>query len=403
MREAFLKSKVSKNANFLEERKMKIKRAAGIVLAALVALPLFAGGGAGKDGAASKNLRLGVLAPLTGTNAEYGKGFQVGMQMAVDRINAAGGVNGYTLELVIRDSKGDPKESSDLCRQFADDEQIYAILGDFTSSACMANAPIVDEAGIVQLSPTASNPSYASMSPYCFSIMGRQDSEAPFYARYLYREKIRNVGAIYINSDWGTSSFENFSAEAKKIGLNIPVAVNYVQDERDFSSLITRLRSNPSIEMVIIMDQGAVPQVINQIRGAGWNIPICTLGPGTSQQLLDLSGRNAENLLVSTPFFFDESDPLQVDWKKEFVAKAGFEPTVHPVCAYDSVYLIAEAVKACGSGPVTRKAIRDNLEKVSLVGITGPIKFNPDGDITREYMMCGAKNGKWVIVAGFEG
>jgi branched-chain amino acid transport system substrate-binding protein len=380
-----------------------MKRAIVVILAVFLALPLFAGGGAGKSGEASKNIRLGVLAPLTGTNAEYGKGFQVGMQMAVDRINAAGGVNGYTLELVIRDSKGDPKESSDLCRQFADDENIYAILGDFTSSACMANAPIVDEAGIVQLSPTASNPTYASMSPYCFSVMGRQDSEAPFYARYLYnREKIRNVGAIYINSDWGTSSFENFSAEAGRIGLNIPVAVNYVQDERDFSSLITRLRSNPSVEMVIIMDQGAVPQIINQIRGSGWDIPICTLGPGTSQQLLDLSGRNAENMLVSTPFFFDENDSRQMNWKNEFVSKAGFEPTVHPVLAYDSVDLIAEAVKACGSGPVTRKAIRDNLQVVSMVGITGPIKFNPDGDVTREYMICGAKNGKWVIIAGFE-
>jgi branched-chain amino acid transport system substrate-binding protein len=216
-----------------------MKRVIGIVLTAFLALPLFAGGGADKGGPASKTIRLGVLAPLTGTNAEYGKGFQVGMQMAVDRINAAGGVNGYTLELIIRDSKGDPKESSDLCRQFADNDEIYAILGDFTSSACMANAPIVDEAGIVQLSPTASNPTYASMSPYCFSIMGRQDSEAPFYARYLYnREKIKNTGAIYINSDWGTSSFDNFSAEARKIGLNIPVAVTTYRMNGTFHPLL---------------------------------------------------------------------------------------------------------------------------------------------------------------------
>jgi branched-chain amino acid transport system substrate-binding protein len=151
----------------------------------ILAAALFAGGGAETKGssAGAKVLKFGVLAPLTGTNAEYGKGFQVGMQMRVDRLNAAGGVNGYTFELVIRDSKGDAKESSDLARQFADDDEIYAILGDFTSGACMANAPIVDEAGIVQLSPTASNPAYASMSPYCFSIMGRQDSEAPMYAR----------------------------------------------------------------------------------------------------------------------------------------------------------------------------------------------------------------------------
>jgi branched-chain amino acid transport system substrate-binding protein len=376
-----------------------------MLVCGILAAVLFAGGGREATGssAGEKVLKLGVLAPLTGTNAEYGKGFQVGMQMRVDRLNAAGGVNGYTFELVIRDSKGDAKESSDLARQFADDPEIYAILGDFTSGACMANAPIVDEAGIVQLSPSASNPAYASLSPYCFSIMGRQDSEAPFYARYLYNKAgIKSVGIVYINSDWGKSSFDNFSAEANRVGLKMPVVVNYVQDEKDFSSLITRLRSDRTIEMVLIMDQGAVPQVVNQIRGSGWDIPLATLGPGTSQQLLDLAGRNAENMLVSTPFFFDEGSTEQMNWKREFVSKAGFEPTVHPVLAYDTVTLIAEAVKLCGSEKVTRKAIRDNLEKISIVGITGPIKFNPEGDVTRQYMMCQAQNGKWVIVAGFE-
>jgi branched-chain amino acid transport system substrate-binding protein len=374
-----------------------------LLLGAACGAFLFAGGGKQAAPAASKTLKFGVLAPLTGTNAEYGKGFQVGMQMAVDKINAAGGVNGYTFELVIRDSKGDAKESSDLARQFADDDSIYAILGDFTSGCCMANAPIVDEAGIIQLSPTASNPGYAGMSPYCFSIMGRQDGEAPFYARYLYnQEGIKSVGAIYINSDWGKSSFDNFKAEADKIGLKIPAVVNYVQDEKDFSSLITRLRSTQGIEMVIIMDQGAVPLVVNQIRGAGWNIPLATLGPGTSQQLLDLTGKNAEKMLVSTPFFFDEKSAEQMAWKNEFVSKAGFEPTVHPICAYDCVLLMADAVKACGTAPITRQALRDNLAKSQIVGVTGPIKFNPDGDIFREYMICDAQNSKWVVKQGFE-
>jgi branched-chain amino acid transport system substrate-binding protein len=384
---------------------MNNKRITAILLCG--ALVLFAGCNSGKKDSASqkqKVMKLGVLAPLTGTNAEYGKGFQVGMQMAVDRINAAGGANGYLFELVIRDSKGDQKESSDLARQFADDEEIYAILGDFTSGCCMANAPIVDEAGIVQLSPTASNPDYAGLSPYCFGIMGRQDGEAPFYAKYILSKYLglKSVGVIYINSDWGQSCFVNFKAEADRIGLNIAVAVNYVQDEKDFSSLITRLRSTPNIEAVCIMDQGGVPLIINQIRGAGWDIPITTLGPGTSQQILDLCGKNAEGLLLTSPFFFNEDDTELMAWKNEFVSKAGFEPTIHPPCAFDTVNLIAEAVRACGGNPVTRKAIRDSLATVQWNGVTGPIKFNPTGDITRQYMICGVENGKYVVKEGFE-
>ncbi|GHV44502.1 ABC transporter substrate-binding protein [Spirochaetia bacterium] len=382
---------------------MRLKKLTILLVCAIVAQMAWAGG-AKQSSSSSKVLKLGVLAPLTGTNAEYGKGFQVGMQMAVDKINAGGGVNGYTFELVIRDSKGDQKESSDLARQFADNDEIYAILGDFTSGACMANAPIVDEAGIVQLSPTASNPNYAALSPYCFGIMGRQDGEAPFYARYILQKYmgLKSVGVIYINSDWGQSCYDNFKLEADRIGLNIAVTVNYVQDERDFSSLITRMRSTANVEAVCIMDQGAVPLIINQIRGAGWDVPITTLGPGTSEQLINLSGKNAEGLLLTSPFFFDEKDAALTKWKDEFVAKAGFQPTIHPACAYDTVDLIAAAVKACGSNPVTRKAIRDNLEKVELNGVTGPIKFNKDGDITRRYMICGVENGKYVVKAGFD-
>lgn len=351
----------------------------------------------------SSVIKLGVLAPLTGTNAEYGKGFEVGMQMAVDKINAEGGVNGYSLELVVRDSKGDQKESSDLARQFADDPSIYAILGDFTSGCCMANAPIVDAAGLVQLSPTASNPDYAGMSDYAFSIMGRQDGEAPFFAKYIIQKYLglNKVGVIYINSDWGASSYSNFKAEADRIGLDIVSSVNYVQDEKDFSSLITRLRAADP-EVVLILDQGAVPQIINQIRGAGWGVQLATLGPGTSEQLIDLAGKNAEGLVLSTPFFFDEDDADLMAWRNEFVERAGFEPTIHPVCAYDTVYLIEAAISAIGDGKVTRQSIRDNLAKVSINGVSGPLKFNPTGDLTREYMICAVEDGKYVVKAGFD-
>lgn len=380
-----------------------MKKFIAIALCAITLLGILAGCSGNNTSKSNNVIKIGVLAPLTGTNAEYGKGFEIGTQMAVDRINAAGGINGRTLELIIKDSKGDQKESSDLARMFADDEEIMAIIGDFASGACMANAPIVDAAQIVQLSPTASNPDYAAMSPFCFSIMGRQDGEAPFYAKYILNKYmgVKKLGVIYINSDWGKSCFDNFKKQCDVDGLEIVEAVNYVQDEKDFSSLITKLKAaNP--EVICIMDQGAVPQVINQIRGSGWtDIPLTTLGPGTSQQLLDLAGANAEGLLLTSPFFFDADNAELNKWKDEFVSKAGFEPTIHPVCAYDCVYLLAEAIEACGND-VTRVNIRDNLQKVELEGVSGPIKFNESGDITRQYLICGVENGQYVVKEGFD-
>ncbi len=347
-------------------------------------------------------IKLGVLGPLTGTNAEYGVGFQIGTQMAADEINAAGGVNGYKLILDVNDSKGDQKESSDLVRQLCDDKDTMAIIGDFTSGCCMANAPIVDDAGIVQLSPTASNPKYAGMSDYCFSIMGRQDGEAPFFAKYICKKYLGldNVALIYINSDWGVSAVDNFKKGAVDAGLDIVAEVNYVQDEKDFSSLITKLKAaNP--QAVVILDQGAVAQVINQIRSSGWDVQIATLGPGTSEQLIGLTGDNSEGLVLSTPFFFDPEDAELTKWKEEFFAKSKFNPTVHPACAYDCVYLIKEAIELCGDD-ITRENIKNNLKTNTYTGLTGPIKFNVDGDITRAYLICAVENGQYVVKEGFD-
>jgi len=370
---------------------------ASIVLGSLMLVSAFSGCSNTNDAKDSKvpTYKIGVLAPITGTNAEYGKGFQVASQMAADEINAKGKMK---IVLDVKDSKADTKESADLARQFGDDKNTLAIVGDFTSSCCMANAPIVDEAGIVQLSPTASSPQYAAMSKYCFSIMGRQDGEAPFFSTYLLKKyaKAKNIAVIWINSDWGKSAFENFSKQAQKDGLNIVANANYTADEVDYSSAISKLRAAKP-DHLVIMDQGAVPAIINQIVAANWkDVKITALGPGTSPQILNLAGKNAEGLLLSTPFMITPEDKKASKWADEFTKKAGFAPTVHPACAYDCIYLLAAAIEKSGD-KVTRDSVRDNLQNLeNFVGITGPIKFNKDGDITRKYLIAGIKDGKYV-------
>lgn len=381
-----------------------MKRLFAIILSATLAVSTFTACSTSTSTKKSeKTITFGVMAPLTGTNAEYGKGFQAATQMAADEINAKGGVNGYKINLVVKDSKGDPKETADIARQFGDDEKIMGIVGDFSSSCSMAAAPIVDDAGIVLLSPTASNPSYASMSKYAFSIMGRQDGEAPFVSTYVMKKylKAKNVGVIWINNDWGKAAHDIFVKKAAEDGINVVSDVNYVADEKDFSSAIAKLRvSNP--DTVLIMDQGAVPTIINQIVQAGWKgVQLSTLGPGTSQQILDLCGKNAEDLVTSTPFCFDPNDANSVAWEKRFKEKTGFSPTVHPACSYDCLYMLAEAVKNSGD-KVTRDSIRDQLEKLNYNGFTGPIKFNKDGDITRKYLIVQVKDGKFVRQTDFD-
>ena len=123
-------------------------------------------------------IKLGGLAPLTGNYAEYGKGFQIGWQMAIDEINA-GGANGYMLEIDVKDTQGDTVAPPPWLPLSLRMMKLLAILGDFTSGACKANASIVDRYGIVQLSPTASAPDYAAMSPSAFPLWAGRTAKLP--------------------------------------------------------------------------------------------------------------------------------------------------------------------------------------------------------------------------------
>ena len=354
--------------------------------------------------AMAETIKLGGLAPLTGNYAEYGKGFEIGWQMALDDIAAAGGIaGGYELTIDVKDSQGDAVTSSTLATDFAEDDEIYAILGDFTSGACKANAEIVDRYGLVQLSPTASASDYAAMSDYCFSIMGRQDSEAPFLAKYVLKKYlgVTNVAVVRVDSDWGQSCFDNFKKQADIEGL-VVTEEKYKSDEVDFSSIITKVKaSNPDV--LVVMDQGIpVASIFNAADAAGWEIQHVALGPGTSEQVVGQL-TDPQNIIVTSPFFFDPNNEELTAWKDRFVELAGFEPTVHPACAYDTMMLIKAAIEKIGDGEVTRESIRDALAGIEIEGITGRIKFEEQGDITRDYMICGTdEEGKWVVLEGFD-
>ena len=128
--------------------------------------------------AADDTIHIALTTPITGDYAEYGRNFERSVTMGMDFINAQGGVLGKKLILSVGDSKGDPKESATLAMKWTSDPTIVAQIGDFTSTCCMAGQPIYDQAGMIQLSPTASHPDFAPGSKWSFGIVGTQKAKA---------------------------------------------------------------------------------------------------------------------------------------------------------------------------------------------------------------------------------
>ena len=348
-------------------------------------------------------IRIGVAAPITGNSAEYGKGFQVATQMAAEVVNAAGGVKGRPIEMVVKDSKGDAKESADVARIFCEEEDIVAVIGDFSSSSCMASAPIYQEKGLVQISPSASHPDFAKMGDYMFGVVGRQDVEGPFRAKYLANKYIgaESVGVIFMNNDWGVVTSENFKQACEESGVTVTATESFIEGEKDFNAVISKVRQTDPDALCLITQYNEAAIISKQVKQAGWDVQIMGAGAMYSDQLIQLGGADVEGLIAESPFIIEESDPKAMEFAREFEKRAGFKPNIQAASAYDTALLVADAIGRAEE--VSRSAVRDALAATdNFMGITGPITFTEDGDVHRKYRVMAIQDGKWVALTGYD-
>lgn len=348
-------------------------------------------------------IRIGVAAPITGNSAEYGKGFQVATQMAAEVVNAAGGVKGRPIEMVVKDSKGDAKESADVARIFCEEEDIVAVIGDFSSSSCMASAPIYQEKGLVQISPSASHPDFAKMGDYMFGVVGRQDDEGPFMAKYMAKKYIgaESVGVIFMNNDWGVVTSENFKQACEESGVAVTATESFIEGEKDFNAVISKVRQTDPDALCLITQYNEAAIISKQVKQAGWDVQIMGAGAMYSDQLIQLGGADVEGLIAESPFIIEESDPKAMEFAEEFEKRAGFKPNIQAASAYDTALLVADAIGRAEE--VSRSAVRDALAATdNFMGITGPITFTEDGDVHRKYRVMAIQDGKWVALTGYD-
>lgn len=353
---------------------------------------------AGSASLAGDSIRIGLSAPITGNYAEFGENFRYSAAMATKRINALGGILGKKVELVIMDSKGDPKEAALIAQKLVEDPTVVAEVGDFTSTCCMAAAPIYERAGLVQISPTSSHPDFAPSGEYMFGIIGTQAAEGPFNVKYTGMEYlgVKKVGVVYINNDWGQVSMQEFVNAAGREGLEISAVELFMEAERDYVAVLNKIRQSNPDGIFIVAHYNEAAAICRQIRKMGWNIKKFSPSSIFSAKMIELGGASVEGIAANTIFALEDPDPKVQEFIKEFRSVANRDPNMHAACAYDSFNMVFEAIKKAGS--FDRKAIRDALAATKdFDGVTGKLTFTEVGDISRKYMIMVIEDGKWVV------
>lgn len=360
-----------------------------VVFLSLLVIPLSFGPARGAE-----PIYIGLMAPMSGDYAEYGMFFREGIGLAVEEINKAGGIQRRPIELIVGDSKADPKEAVLVAQKFVVNPKMLAAIGDFTSSCAMAAAPVYEEAKMVEFSPTSSHPDFTKKGRFMFRNTPTQEYEAPFLARWAVKDLgKKKVATIYIQNDWGLSTNKYFVETAKSLGGEVVASEAFLPGEKDFNAVLTKIKNkNPELLYLGAM-YAETALITTQMKKMRFQPIIMGCTAVYSPKLIELAGDAVEGLLANALFFPEFDRPEVKRFHRAFVEKYKKEPNSFAAIAYDAMNVLANAITIAGPD---REKIRDALAATkNFPGATGAATF-VGGDVVKEYGKIMVKNGKWI-------
>jgi branched-chain amino acid transport system substrate-binding protein len=365
-----------------------------LVLAVAMIAGLFSACGDSKDndGSDSAKLIIGGIGPLTGDYANYGTSVNNGAKLAVDEINAAGGVNGFTFELNFQDSKGDP-DSAVAAYGMLMDAGMNVSLGTVLSGEMASVAAAGVEDGILMLSPSASAKDSIGSNNAAFRVCFNDPQQGTVSADFISTHKLATKVAVFYQSDLDYSNglYETFEAECKAKGIEITTVETFTNTTNtDFSSQINKIKSSGA-EMVFIPIYAAEASTfLTQAYGKldGMTFFGCDGLDGILTKVSD--AKYAENVMMLTPFSADDTSENVKSFVSAYKAAYNSTPDQFAADGYDAVYAIAEALKSAGATPDNYKDDDFNskmvaaMTKITVNGVTGSMTWSADGETQKE-------------------
>ena len=337
-------------------------------------------------GTAYADILIGVGAPITGPNASFGAQIQKGAEQAVADINAAGGINGEQLKIVLGDDVSDPKQGVSVANKFAADG-VKFVIGHFNSSVSIPAAEVYAENGILQISPGSTNPTYTERGLWnTFRTCGRDDQQGGVAGAYIAANfKDAKVAVLHDKTTYGQGLADETKKAMNAAGITEALYEGVTVGDKDFSALIAKMKE-AGITLVYwgglhtefgLIERQAADQGLKATFMSGDGI--------VSNELASIAGDAVDGTLMTFA-----PDPRKNPAAKELVEKfraAGFEPEAYTLYSYAGVQVIADAAKAAGSiDPTTvAEAIKTKGPFKTAIGELG---FDSKGDITRpDYVM----------------
>ncbi len=337
-----------------------------------------------------------AIGPMTGSHALFGEQLRQGTEMAVANINAAGGILGRKLRLIVEDDACDPKQAVAAANK-AVGEGASLIAGHFCSGSSIPASKVYTEEGIIQISPASTNPKLTDEGgDNIFRVCGRDDQQGAVMADYMAENfKDKKIAIIHDKTAYGKGLADEVRKQLGKYGIKEALYDAYTIGERDYSALVSKLKEN-SIEVIQIGGYHTeIGLIARQAHEQGYN-PILMVGDTVAtREYWDIAGPAAEGTLMTF-----SPDPRKNPDSKSLVEqfrKSGHEPESYTLYSYTTVQVWAQAVERAGSADMNKviAALRDGEFNTAL----GTISFDDNGDISApSYVVYEWKDGDYDYV-----
>ncbi|TAM53294.1 MAG: ABC transporter substrate-binding protein [Burkholderiaceae bacterium] len=374
----------------------------------LLALALAAGFGAS---AYAADIKLGVAEALSGGAAQYGISIRNGFQLAADEINAAGGVDGDKLQLVIEDEQGKKEEAINVFKKLIFQDKVLMVFGPTLSNSAQAADPIAQSAKTVAFGTSNTADGITSIGDYVFRNSVTEADVLPETLRVAIKHAhIKKVAVMYGNDDVFTKSgYDNFKKALADLKIPVTTTETFAKGDVDFKAQLTKIKAThpDAIVLSALLAEGA--PIMVQARQLGITVPFIGGNGMNSTKVFTLAKGASDGLYVGSPWSASNDSPENTSFIKAYQAKFNTSPDQFAAQSFDGLHILAQAlkqVKLTGNLAADRSALRDALPNAKWTGATGAFQFHravdkdgkPAGyDAQQKAIVSVTKDGKFVI------
>lgn len=331
---------------------------------------------------AQTSVTIGAIEILTGPNNKYGLAIKNGFDLALDEVNKAGGVLGAPLAIAYEDSAGNKDQALNAARQLIGGRKVPLILGPTLSNEMFAVGPVANERKIPIVGTSTTANGITAIGPYVFRTSLPEADVVPVTLRTA-KEKlgVKKVAVMYGADDAFTKSAYDVMKDAlARLNIETLTTETFGGKDTDFSAQLTKIKSlNPdAIVVSALVEAGAGILLAKQSLGIPENVRVIGGNGLNSPQVPTVAGKAANGTLVGSPWFIDKPDTANQKFVAAYRAKYKSDPDQFAAQAYDTLFIVAGAIKTAGAADPEK--IRDALTKAKYSGVMGSFAFTDGRD-----------------------